>query len=42
MTELSIKYENLDDIISDNNPKDHDLGVLYQSMKSLALLSHYF
>ena len=34
MTELSIKYENLDDIISaDNNPKDHDLGVLYQSMK---------
>ena len=34
MKELSIKYENLDDIISaDNNPKDHDLGVLYQSMK---------
>lgn len=34
MKELSIKYENLDDIISaDSNPKDHDLGVLYQSMK---------
>ncbi len=31
---LEIKYENLDDIVSaDNNPKDHDLGVLYQSMK---------
>ena len=31
---ISIKYENLDDIIqADTNPKDHDLGVLYQSMK---------
>tara|TARA_Y100000004_G_scaffold71709_1_gene80588 strand:+ start:2242 stop:2913 length:672 start_codon:yes stop_codon:yes gene_type:complete len=31
---LELKYENLDDIIgADNNPKDHDLGVLYQSMK---------
>ena len=31
---ISVKYENLDDIIqADTNPKDHDLGVLYQSMK---------
>ena len=31
---ISIKYENLDDIIqADTNPKDHDLGVLYQSMQ---------
>jgi len=34
MAELEIRYEDLDDIISaDSNPKDHDLGVLYQSMK---------
>ena len=34
MAELEIRYEYLDDIISaDSNPKDHDLGVLYQSMK---------
>ena len=31
---LELRYEDLDDIIqADNNPKDHDLGVLYQSMK---------
>tara|TARA_B100000902_G_scaffold330551_1_gene327562 strand:- start:3607 stop:4275 length:669 start_codon:yes stop_codon:yes gene_type:complete len=31
---ISVEYINLDDIIeADNNPKDHDLGVLYQSMK---------
>ena len=35
MAELEIRYEDLDDIISaDSNPKDHDLGVLYQSMKN--------
>ena len=34
MAELEIRYEDLDDIIgADSNPKDHDLGVLYQSMK---------
>lgn len=31
---ISVEYINLDDIIqADNNPKDHDLGALYQSMK---------
>tara|TARA_B100000029_G_scaffold492004_1_gene552801 strand:+ start:7695 stop:8363 length:669 start_codon:yes stop_codon:yes gene_type:complete len=31
---ISIKYENLDDIVqADDNPKDHDLGVIYQSMQ---------
>ena len=31
---LEIEYINLDDIIeADENPKDHDLGVLYESMK---------
>ena len=31
---ISVEYINLDDIIeADSNPKDHDLGVLYQSMK---------
>ncbi len=34
MDELKIQYEDLDDIVgADNNPKDHDLGVLYQSMQ---------
>ena len=34
MDSLEIRYEDLDDIVSaDNNPKDHDLGVLYQSMQ---------
>ena len=34
MDELRIQYEDLDDIVgADNNPKDHDLGVLYQSMQ---------
>jgi len=34
MDSLEIRYEDLDDIIgADNNPKDHDLGVLYQSMQ---------
>ena len=36
MDSLEIRYEDLDDIVSaDNNPKDHDLGVLYQSMKRI-------
>jgi len=31
---ISVDYINLDDIVeADSNPKDHDLGVLYQSMK---------
>ena len=31
---ISVEYINLDEIIeADNNPKDHDLGVLYQSMQ---------
>ena len=31
---ISVEYINLDDIVeADSNPKDHDLGVLYQSMK---------
>ncbi len=31
---IEIEYINLDDIIeADENPKDHDLGVLYESMK---------
>ena len=34
MDSLEIRYEDLDDIVgADNNPKDHDLGVLYQSMQ---------
>ena len=34
MDSFEIRYEDLDDIVSaDNNPKDHDLGVLYQSMQ---------
>lgn len=31
---ISVEYVDLNDIIqADNNPKDHDLGALYQSMK---------
>ena len=31
---INVEYQNLDDIVeADSNPKDHDLGVLYQSMK---------
>ena len=31
---ISVEYINLDDIVeADSNPKDHDLGVLYQSMQ---------
>lgn len=31
---LELRYEDLDDIVqADNNPKDHDLGVLYTSMQ---------
>ena len=31
---INIEYQNLDDIIeADDNPKDHDLGVIYTSIK---------
>ena len=35
---IKIEYIDLDDVIeADSNPKDHDLGVIYESIKRFGL-----